>query len=210
VTTKTVHDLLTASEALRSKVAAKEDVTTAAGRVAELLPSAQNALSTEKIEIDRLLGDITAQAEARTKALAAEQAKQKLLEARLCLRDHLDAIEAHVAAAKWVERAQPFVKSRIPQLQKALTEVAKTASERLLNQDFERYFVAECTALRAPPVKLDFPGKKAQPARRKMLAGHRLSEVLSEGEQKALALADFLAEASLKGAARRQSCSTIR
>lgn len=60
----------------------------------------------------------------------------------------------------------------------------------------------ECEALRAPPVKLQFPGKDGLPARKKSLAARvHLDDVLSEGEQKVIALADFLAEASLRRAA---------
>ncbi len=198
--TKKLVELLAAAEALRSRLSAKECVTEDAKALGSLLPAAKKETVVEQGEVERLLGDLTAQAEARNKALAVEQAKQKLLEARLVLREVLAEIEAYVESTKWVERAQPFVKSRIPQVQKSLTEVSKTASERLLNQDFERLFRAECEALRAPTVKVDFPGKKGQPARRKVLiGGHRLSAIFSEGEQKALALADFLAEASMKG-----------
>ena len=46
---------------------------------------------------------------------------------------------------------------------------------------------------------LEFPGRKGQPARRKSLTPHhRLSAILSEGEKKVIALADFIAEATLR------------
>ena len=41
---------------------------------------------------------------------------------------------------------------------------------------------------------LNFPGRQGQVTRRKLVASYKPNEVLSEGEQKALALADFLAE----------------
>jgi len=69
----------------------------------------------------------------------------------------------------------------------------------VLNRDFERRFSDECQALRAPRVKLDFPGREGEARRRKLLTPeHGLGEILSEGEQKVIALADFLAEASVK------------
>ena len=75
----------------------------------------------------------------------------------------------------------------------------KAASEQLLNRGFERGFRRECEMLRAPIVKLEFPGRKAAPARRKSLSPrHPLRSILSEGEQKVIALADFLAEATLR------------
>ena len=83
-------------------------------------------------------------------------------------------------------------------LTRSLTGVSKAATEDLVNQDFERLFGDECKSLRAPQVKLEFPGRDAQSKRRKSLVPkHALSEILSEGEQKVIALADFLAEAAM-------------
>ena len=65
--------------------------------------------------------------------------------------------------------------------------------------NFEKRFRKECQRLRAPHVKLFFPGRQGQVARHKSVVDdHRLSEILSEGEQKVIALADFLAEVELK------------
>ena len=84
---------------------------------------------------------------------------------------------------------------------RSLTETSKVASEQLLNRDFERHFTEECKilrapVLRAPAVTLQFPGRQGQVTRKKAVASgeHRPSDVLSEGEQKVIALADFLAE----------------
>lgn len=53
--------------------------------------------------------------------------------------------------------------------------------------------------LRAPVVKLGFPGRQGQVTRKKTVASeYQLSEILSEGEQKVIALADFIAELRLK------------
>jgi ABC-type glutathione transport system ATPase component len=53
--------------------------------------------------------------------------------------------------------------------------------------------------LRAPNVTLEFPGKRGQAARRKSVStAYPLPAILSEGEQKVIAIADFLAEASLR------------
>ena len=69
----------------------------------------------------------------------------------------------------------------------------------MLNRGFEDRFREEAAALAAPPVTLEFPGRQGRAARRKALVPeHRLSEILSEGEQRVIALADFLAEASLR------------
>ena len=48
-------------------------------------------------------------------------------------------------------------------------------------------------------MRLEFPGRQAATLRHKSVgANHRLGEVLSEGEQKVIALADFLAEVSMR------------
>jgi hypothetical protein len=69
----------------------------------------------------------------------------------------------------------------------------------LRTQDFERVFFEECAALRAPNVTLDFPGRRGEAARRKSVTpDHSLADILSQGEQKVIAMADFPAEASLR------------
>ena len=147
---------------------------------------------------EELIAALEAQAAERERERTQETAKLRELEARLALRALLPEIRAYVERAKWASRALTLIASRFPQLLRSLTEVAKEASEGLLNRDFEHHFMEECAALQAPHVKLDFPGRKGQPARRKSLsADYRLSDILSEGEQKVIALADFLAEASL-------------
>jgi recombinational DNA repair ATPase RecF len=108
-------------------------------------------------------------------------------------------IKEHVEKAKWAEQANTIARDRFPPLLRSLTKQQKLASEDLLNQDFERFFRAECEALRAPKVRLQFPGRGGETARRKsIVADHRLSDVLSEGEQKVIAMSDFLAEASIR------------
>ena len=83
-------------------------------------------------------------------------------------------------------------------IQRGLTDTAKAASEEVLNKNFTKRFEDECRRLRAPRITLDFPGRQGQVTRRKAVAANRLNTVLSEGEQKVIALADFLAEIALK------------
>ncbi len=142
--------------------------------------------------------DLRKQGEKRARALAEEQARLRELEARLTLRDLMPAIRDHVKAARWADRAGSYLRP-FQGIKRSLTETSKRASEEVLNRDFERRFQEECQALRAPRVSLDFPGREGEARRRKLLTPeHGLGEILSEGEQKVIALADFLAEASLK------------
>jgi len=149
------------------------------------------------LRFEQTITDLRMQADERKKQLDAESAKLRLLENRLTLRALLSEVRSYVERAQWAGRAAPLI-GRITSVLRALTEQSKIASKELLDQDFKRLFEVECEMLRAPTVQLDFAGRKGQAARKKTLVpDHRLSEILSEGEQKVIALADFLAEAGL-------------
>lgn len=147
---------------------------------------------------DATVADLRKQGEERERALADEQARVRQLEALLTLRDLIPAIRDHVKAARWADRAGSFLRP-FQGVKRSLTETSKQASAEVMNRDFQRRFEAESQALRAPRVTLDFPGRDGEGRRKKLLTrDHGLGEILSEGEQKVVALADFLAEASLK------------
>lgn len=161
--------------------------------VVDVLREARDAVATA----ERTIGDLRKQADERKKELELESAKLRLLENRLTLQALLPEVRTYVERAQWAGRAAPLL-GRTSAVLRSLTEQSKLASKELLDKDFERLFEAECRALRAPKVQLDFAGRKGQAARKKTLVpDHRLSEILSEGEQKVIALADFLAEAGL-------------
>lgn len=146
-----------------------------------------------------LLKDLTERRDKREEALHNRQGRLIDLESRLKLAALMPQIEKAVEQAKWVDKAK-IQQRKFQGLLRSLTETSKVASEQLLNRDFERHFNEECRTLRAPVVTLQFPGRQGQVTRKKAVASgeHRPSDVLSEGEQKVIALADFLAEASLK------------
>jgi hypothetical protein len=146
-----------------------------------------------------LITGLTDRRDKREEALRERQAKLLDIESRLKLAALLPQIEKAVDQAKWVDKAK-IQQRKFQALLRSLTDTSKLASEQLLNKDFERHFMEECKTLRAPAVTLQFPGRQGQVTRKKAVAGgeHRPSDVLSEGEQKVIALADFLAEASLK------------
>jgi AAA domain len=146
-----------------------------------------------------LITGLTDRRDKREQALRERQAKLLDIESRLKLAALLPQIDTAVDRAKWVDKAK-IQQRKFQALLRSLTDTSKLASEQLLNKDFERHFTDECKMLRAPAVTLQFPGRQGQVTRKKAVAGseHRPSDVLSEGEQKVIALADFLAEASLK------------
>jgi recombinational DNA repair ATPase RecF len=160
-----------------------------------LLARLRVALAEVETAIRGLEGDATQ----RSKLLIEQRGKVAQIEARLRLAQLLPDIRAYVEQAAWADRLKTLL-GRFQGLLTGLTSVSKLASEDVLNRDFERVFYEECKTLRAPNVTLDFPGRRGHAARTKKVAGdHSLSDILSEGEQKVIAIADFLAETSLRG-----------
>lgn len=150
------------------------------------------------VELGQAITDLQKQLKEREQILASESARLLELEDRIVLREILPQVRIQVEAACWVDKAQTQL-ARFRGVKRSLTDISKVASEAMLNQNFERLFEIECRDLRAPKVMLEFPGRRGEPARRKTLTHeHGLVEILSEGEQKVVALADFFAELSLK------------
>ncbi len=155
-------------------------------------------ISTRKDAARTLAKELTGRAEERRLALEAAQKELNELRDAVELGSRLDSIEAYVSERKWSQKAGQLSK-RIPPIRTSLTNLAKIASQELVNADFASRFEEECESLRAPSVGLEFPGQKGQAARRKTVpVAKNPSEVLSEGEQKVIGLADFLAEAGLR------------
>ncbi|REJ68861.1 MAG: hypothetical protein DWQ31_06635 [Planctomycetota bacterium] len=162
------------------------------------LGQANGSLAKELTDLDSLLDALQTEVQEREEALAKLSVQLHDLEARLILKDLLPSLRTHVQNAKWVDRADGVL-TRFKPLLKSLTNSSKLASEDVLNSNFELLFIEECKRLRAPDVNLEFPGRQGKPIRRKLLDNdHKLSEILSEGEQKVIALADFIAEALMR------------
>ena len=150
------------------------------------------------VSTNELITILKKQGEERRTALMASFPKLKTLEARKTLKSAFTAIKQHVEYAKWANRAESIL-GTFTNLLRSLTAQTKVASEDLLNKDFQTFFEQESAALKAPTVRLDFPGQRGEATRRKSLSSrYRLSDILSEGEQKVIALADFLAETSIR------------
>lgn len=188
--------LLERAEAVHSAAQRRERVPASAGTDGASTLRGRLAVALQEAEtaIQGLEGDATD----RQRLLGEHRTKVANLEARLRLAQLLPDIRGYVEDAAWADRLRTLL-GRFQALLTSLTTVSKLASEDVLNHDFERVFYEECSALRAPTVTLDFPGRRGQAARRKSVTrNHSLNEILSEGEQKVIAIADFLAEASLR------------
>jgi recombinational DNA repair ATPase RecF len=157
------------------------------------LAAARTLVSQELGHLNELVSSLQTSIEQRQEALRKKQVELVELQSKQITHKLLPQIQTRVANEKWVASANS-VKNSISSVLRSLTQAAKEASEELLNKGFDRRFQEECAKLRAPTVTLNFPGRQGQVTRRKLVATHKPSQVLSEGEQKVLALADFLAE----------------
>ena len=181
------------AQLVQEAVAAEEDYPLLSGGFQE----ARNIVRAASKDAETILTDLDSQSEQREQTLASEQRHLLQLEDRLKLRALMPAIRDYVKATQWADRCARNLQL-FPGIKRSLTDTAKHASDEVLNRRFQDRFQEECESLRAPSVTLNFPGRVGQTRRRKLLSPkHSLGEILSEGEQKVIALADFLAEASL-------------
>jgi energy-coupling factor transporter ATP-binding protein EcfA2 len=150
-------------------------------------------VAAEETRLNDLTAGLQTSLNDRQVLLKAKQLELTELNGKKTTNALLPQIEKRVGDAKWVAKAG-IIKNNLTSVLRSLTEAAKEASEELLNKDFAKRFEDESVRLRAPNVTLNFPGRQGQVTRRKLVASYKPSQVLSEGEQKALALADFLAE----------------
>ena len=149
-------------------------------------------------ELDAAEVALGEQAGKRKELLEVATAELRDLKDTVVLSEVIEDVKEYVENAKWASRAKMVVRNTASVL-RSLTEEMKVAGRRLVYNDFSTTFEKECKALKAPPVNLSFAGESGEPARSKSLAPQvGLRAILSEGEQKVIALADFLAEATLR------------
>ena len=81
----------------------------------------------------------------------------------------------------------------------SISRKTTSAREELVQQDFNDLFKKELTALRKSNLKIElsFGTDRGSSKVYQSISRHALSEILSEGEQKAIALAEFLTELQL-------------
>ncbi|WP_417372255.1 AAA family ATPase [Gelidibacter japonicus] len=95
----------------------------------------------------------------------------------------------------WVNKANQFNKRAI---KKSSTDTEKRLSEEYFNTDYISEFNDECDKLNGKfGIEIDARSSDAQSNRQLFLKGNDPSAILSEGEQKVIALADFIAETNI-------------
>lgn len=162
-------------------------------------PNVAAELDTTVATVEAEIAELETQSANREATLREKKRELAELTAAGELGKSWPTIHAQVERAKEADRLR-VLGGRFPALGRSVTELAKTASDQLINQNFENLFTEECKALRAPELTVEFVGRRGRAQRRRTLGGrHKPSRILSEGEQKVLALADFLAEARLGG-----------
>lgn len=187
----------------------RKTVTQAAGNTGSIDVDLQGAATNLKSAIDTAaalaadaISELEDQVQDRKRALSETQEKLLQMKDNAELAKSWPGIETHVGNAKQADQLR-ILKRTLPPLNRSVTELAKTASDQMINQSFDALFIEECEALRAPQLKVQFVGREGKAQRRKVLRSvtklTQPSKVLSEGEQKVLAMADFLAEARLAG-----------
>jgi AAA domain len=131
--------------------------------------------------------------------------EQQLLNDRKCLADQYEHVASAVEDLKWVAKAKLCIRG-FPATQRDVTSKQKALATKLVAQGFITRFMENCTTLKLTlPVQLRFAGDAGTTDRKIEIAnagvaGIDPSQVLSEGEQTAAALADFLTEIELNGA----------
>jgi energy-coupling factor transporter ATP-binding protein EcfA2 len=189
---RTLATLVTLTENLQSTSHVEKDLTDHAAEDRGVLTSAL-------VTTTQTLAQLKDQAATRADTLTDTKKALLELEAAAELTRSWALIESYVRDAKQADRLTLLAKP-MPGLLRSVTGLAKTASDQMINESFDALFNEECVALRAPTLRMEFVGRQGRAQRRKVLSGkHKPSKVLSEGEQKVIAMADFLAEARLAG-----------
>ncbi len=194
------HDALsTVSQTRKQLYEAMTQATPYDGDLAAATTGPATALAEALAATSDHVGELQTQANNQATALQQKKAELAELTAAAELARSWTTIETRVHEAKEADKLDQL-KRRFRGLLRGLTQLTKDASDQLINQNFAGLFAEECRALRAPELRVEFVGREGRPKRRKTLTvDHKPSLVLSEGEQKVLALADFLAEARLAG-----------
>jgi ABC-type multidrug transport system ATPase subunit len=145
-------------------------------------------------EITRLEGE---KSEA---AIAGLELEKRVLRHKQVLSQILPRVEEFVNEAKWVAKATT---SKGLLSTRPITDKEKALSEQIITDGYRNKLAEECKLLKCElPVELQTTGQRGQTVRTlAMPGGYKPDAILSEGEQKAVALADFLTEVALNPAA---------
>jgi ABC-type lipoprotein export system ATPase subunit len=151
---------------------------------------ARTKVETDARTLEETQRNIYRKSQELDQAIAELQDTQKLAK-------HRAQVEKYIVIERWIAGATQLQTSKLNT--KPVTDLGKKAWRELVSDSFRDRFHAEVIALDAPEVDLDFRGEYGSQMRAKNLEGlDGIDRFLSEGEQKAVALADFFAELSMQ------------
>jgi hypothetical protein len=144
-------------------------------------------------DIDRL------QKTDETQAIESLDLERRTLRHREVLSQLLPQIDKHVADAAWCANAERAKGSLSP---RHITEKEKELFAEMIGESYRSRLKDESAKLDcALPIEIQTIGQKGKTVRSlQMVGGHKPDTILSEGEQRAIALADFLTEVTLNPA----------
>ena len=129
----------------------------------------------------------------QTKVLENMLKAKTLLEHKEKFNTHFTKFETYVNHQAWIKKAGKanFAKRKI-------TDTEKSLSDKYFNQKYIDVFNEECQKLNGNfGIDINHTGSAGKSYRQLKLKGRNPNAVLSEGEQKVIAIADFLAEMQL-------------
>lgn len=139
----------------------------------------------------------------KSEALANLSARDEALKREIAELKDRKLISSKVAEVKTVLKNHKVINTLNTNLSSfntsSISRKTSSAREELIRQDFEDSFKKELTALRKSNLKIDlsFGTERGTSKVFQNISRHALSEILSEGEQKAIALVEFLTELQL-------------
>lgn len=153
-------------------------------------------------EFSEHIGKSIAQLESDQSAAAIEalEDEKRVLRHRQVLTKLMPQVEEYVSNASWAAKAATH-KGGLST--RPVTDKEKALSEEIITEGYRNKLADECKLLMCElPVELRIKGERGETMRTlAMPGGHKPDAILSEGEQKAIALADFLTEVALNPAA---------
>lgn len=178
---------ITISQALISNINTKKD-----------LPQVEiqldlSVLNTISIEVDKEIKAF--EEDEQTKKLAELLKEKTYLTHKEKLEARYTDIEKLNKNMIWINKANQFSKQSF---KTQSTKTEKRLSTEYFNTDYINAFNEECENLNGKfDIEIDAKSSDAQSNRQLFLKGKNPSVILSEGEQKVIALADFIAEATI-------------
>lgn len=111
--------------------------------------------------------------------------------------ENVDSILAWLAKRKWAEKAAAL---RDNLSTRSVTETGKRLFDEHVTKQYKQMFQQECTELNARfRLEMTQKGRGGKAHRKYAIEGYPPGKILSEGEQRAVSLADFITELKISG-----------